>query len=166
MAGRGGVFNDTATHNLTWDGVVPVQCQPNPSILRLSANLTWVKAREPLHADVDVTKVNGIGPGMPFANEVRTRDPSFGPVGLVPCAIGGTNISQWQKGESLYQQLVRRATTAVQGGGVYAALLWYQGESDTLIKEDVEFYKGRLTKFFTDLRSDLQAPSLPIFQVS
>ncbi|GLU04215.1 hypothetical protein SLE2022_213740 [Rubroshorea leprosula] len=166
MAGQGGVSIDAATNNITWDGVVPEQCQPNPSILRLSANLTWVEAREPLHADIDVTKVNGIGPGMPFANAVLTRDPSFGTVGLVPCAIGGTKISQWQKGESFYQQLMRRATTAVQGRGVYAAMLWYQGESDTSIKEDAELYKGRLTKFFTDFRSDLQAPSLPIFQVA
>ncbi|GLT93543.1 hypothetical protein SLE2022_113330 [Rubroshorea leprosula] len=160
MAGRGGVVNDT------WDGVVPPQCQPNPSIFRLSQDLAWVVAREPLHSDIDVTKVNGIGPGMAFANAVLTRDQGIGTVGLVPCAIGGTNVSEWEKGRSLYEQLVRRAKLALQSGGAYAAMLWYQGESDTVSRENAESYKGRLERFFTDLRYDLQAPSLPIFQVA
>ncbi|GKV04554.1 hypothetical protein SLEP1_g16704 [Rubroshorea leprosula] len=160
MAGRGGVVNDT------WDRVVPPQCQPNPSIYRLSADLAWVPAREPLHIDIDMAKVTGVGPGMAFANAVLTRDRTLGTVGLVPCAIGGTSITQWNKGGYLYEQLVRRAKMAVQSGGAYAAMLWYQGESDTVNREDAELYKGRLEMFFTNLRSDLQAPSLPIFQVA
>ncbi|KAK6256542.1 hypothetical protein QUC31_000001 [Theobroma cacao] len=166
MAGRGGVANDTATGIPTWDGVVPPQCQPNPSIIRLSADLAWVQAREPIHADIDARKTNGIGPGMPFANAVLTKDSNFGVVGLVPCAVGGTAISEWQKGQFLYEQLVKRAQMALQSGGVYRAMLWYQGETDTFSQEDVKLYKGRLKRFFNDLRSDLQAPMLPIFQVA
>ncbi|XVF39871.1 hypothetical protein PTKIN_Ptkin01aG0067600 [Pterospermum kingtungense] len=167
MAGRGGVTNDSVPGNIpVWDGEVPPQCQPNPSIFRLSADLAWVRAREPIHADIDAKKTVGIGPGMSFANSVLTKDPSFGLVGLVPCAVGGTTISQWQKGEFLYEQLVKRAQMALQSGGVYKAMLWYQGESDTINQQDVELYKGRLKRFFNDLRSDLQAPNLPIFQVA
>ncbi|XP_022772216.1 probable carbohydrate esterase At4g34215 [Durio zibethinus] len=165
MAGRGGVANDTSTGIPTWDGVVPPQCQPNPSIFRLSADLAWVQAREPIHADIDARKTNGIGPGMSFANAVLSKDPNFGLVGLVPCAIGGTTISEWQKGEFLYEQLVKRAQMALQSG-VYRAMLWYQGETDTINQDDVELYKGRLKRFFNDLRSDLHAPMLPIFQVA
>ncbi|XVF64124.1 hypothetical protein PTKIN_Ptkin09bG0142200 [Pterospermum kingtungense] len=165
MAGRGGVINDTSTGITTWDGVVPPQCQPNPSIFRLSADLAWVQSHEPIHGDIDTKKTNGIGPGMPFANAVLAKDPNFGLVGLVPCAIGGTNISEWQKGEFLYEQLVKRAQTALHNG-VYRAMLWYEGESDTANQQDAEFYKGRLERFFNDLRSDLQAPMLPIFQVA
>ncbi|KAJ9166285.1 hypothetical protein P3X46_021060 [Hevea brasiliensis] len=166
MAGRGGVINDTKTGNLTWDGIVPPQCQPNPSIFRLSANLTWVLAHEPLHADIDYNKTNGIGPGMAFANTVLTKDPTIGAMGLVPCAIGGTNISQWAKGGFLYDQLVRRTRTALISGGVLRAMLWYQGESDTINKEDADSYKGRLDKFFMEVRDDLQYPMLPIIQVA
>ncbi|XVE70145.1 hypothetical protein DITRI_Ditri10aG0048200 [Diplodiscus trichospermus] len=153
MAGRGGVTNDTSTGITTWDGVVPPQCQPNPSIFRLAADLAWVEAREPIHADIDVNKTNGIGPGMPFANAMLTQDPNFGLVGLVPCAIGGTNISEWQKGEFLYEQLVKRAQTALQTRGVYRAMLWYKGESDTINKEDAELYRR-------SLGADLRAPDL------
>ncbi|KAI6689073.1 hypothetical protein NL676_025901 [Syzygium grande] len=141
MAGRGGVVNISPTGWVEkWDGVVPPECSPNPSILRLAANLTWVEAREPIHADIDLNKTNGIGPGMAFANAVLGRDRSLGSVGLVPCAAGGTKISE--------------------------ALLWYQGESDAVAESDAALYKGRLEKFFSDVRADLQSPELPIFQVA
>ncbi|XP_041006574.1 probable carbohydrate esterase At4g34215 [Juglans microcarpa x Juglans regia] len=166
MAGRGGVVNDTITGVATWDGIIPPQCQPNPSVLRLSANLTWVLAHEPLHADIDVNKTNGVGPGMAFAN-VLAKDPTFGAIGLVPCAIGGTKISEWARGTFLYNQLVQRARASlIDGrGSTIQALLWYQGESDTIGKEDAESYKGKLERFFMDLRDDLQSPLLPIIQV-
>ncbi|XP_012068286.1 probable carbohydrate esterase At4g34215 [Jatropha curcas] len=166
MAGRGGVINDTKTGKTTWDGIVPPQCQPNPSIFRLSADLIWVPAHEPLHADIDYNKTNGVGPGMAFANAILTEDPTIGVLGLVPCAIGGTNISQWAKGGFLYEQLVRRTQVALRSGGALRAMLWYQGESDTINREDADSYKSRLEKFFLELRSDLQYPLLPIIQVA
>lgn len=165
MAGRGGVVNNTKNGIPSWDGIVPVQCQPNPSILRLSASLTWVQAHEPLHADIDYNKTNGVGPGMSFANAILTKVPNFGSIGLVPCAIGGTSISEWAKGGFLYDQLVRRTQFALQRGGVIRAMLWYQGESDTQIREDADAYEGRLDRFFIDLRADLGYPTLPIIQV-
>jgi hypothetical protein len=103
---------------------------------------------------------------MAFANSVVARDPSLGVVGLIPCAVGGTAIGQWSRGSFLYSQLVRRASAAVQGGGKIKAMLWYQGEADTVSSEDAELYKGRLEKFFGDLRSDLNSPLLPIIQVA
>ncbi|GFZ10221.1 hypothetical protein Acr_21g0008200 [Actinidia rufa] len=131
ISGRGGIVNDT------WDGVIPPECRPNPAILRLSADLTWVEASDPLHRDIDVTKICGVGPGMAFANRFI--------------------------GQELYQ-LVRRAAVAVQGVGRIQAMLWYQGESDTVSEMDAEMYKGRLEKFFMDLRADLESPMLPIIQ--
>ncbi|CAH8353098.1 unnamed protein product [Eruca vesicaria subsp. sativa] len=165
MAGRGGVYNDTAKNITVWDGVIPRECRSNPSILRLTAKLQWEEANEPLHADIDVNKTNGVGPGMPFANRVVNR---FGYVGLVPCSIGGTKLSQWQKGEFLYEETVKRAKAAkvASGGGSYEAVLWYQGESDTVDMVDASVYKKRLVQFFSDLRNDLQHPNLPIIQVA
>lgn len=167
MAGRGGlVLQNSATGAQIWDGVVPPQCRPNPSVLRLNAKLNWVEAQEPLHADIDVAAVNGVGPGMAFANAVLARAPGFGPIGLVPCAIGGTNISQWEKGSVLYRRMVRRARASVgDGDGEIRAVLWYQGESDTIVKQDAELYGRRLVKLFQDIRMDLMSPMLPIIQV-
>lgn len=160
MAGRGGVSRGK------WDGNVPTECSPNPSILRLSAQLIWEQAHEPLHADIDLGKTCGIGPGMAFANEVlRAKGSGFGEVGLVPCAVGGTRIGEWGKGTRLYSELVRRARESVRGGGVIRAFLWFQGESDTVRKEDAEGYKGNFEKLVLDLRSDLHLPNLPVIQV-
>ncbi|CAN0922369.1 Probable carbohydrate esterase At4g34215 [Linum grandiflorum] len=167
MAGRGGVINNTATGKMEWDRIVPAQCQPNPSILRLSKDLIWVTGQEPLHADIDFTKTNGVGPGMAFANALVTQDPTVGVLGLVPCAIGGTNINQWEKDGELYGELMKRSEAAVAiGGGKIRALLWYQGESDTNSREDADQYKGRLETLFYHVRQDLQLPSLPIIQVA
>ncbi|XP_057501945.1 probable carbohydrate esterase At4g34215 [Actinidia eriantha] len=161
MAGRGGV-----THKMR-DGTVPLECQPSPSILRLNADLAWEVAHEPLHADIDVNRTCGVGPGLAFANAVLDKEPGFGVVGLVPCAIGGTRIKEWARGSRLYNELVRRAETAREvDGGRIRAILWYQGESDTVSREDAELYKQRLEIFFSDLRADLQSPTLLIFQVA
>lgn len=163
MAGRGGVNGGK------WDGNVPPECRPSPLIFRLNAQLQWEEAREPLHADIDVGKTCGVGPGMAFANEVvrvgATRG-GQGAVGLVPCAVGGTQISQWRRGSPLYNQLVRRASESVRDGGTIRALLWYQGESDTVTQHDADSYKTSMESFIKDLRSDLHIPSLLVIQVS
>lgn len=153
MAGRG--------------GNIPPECRPNPSILRFTANLDWKVAREPLHVDIDVGKVCGVGPGMAFANKiVRSHGSGTGIIGLVPCAVGGTSVNKWGKGSRLYGQLVKRGSEALKdGGGTIGAILWYQGESDTLNKEDAETYEGKVVKLIEDLRLDLNLPSLPFIQV-
>ncbi|CAL9106301.1 unnamed protein product [Musa textilis] len=161
MAGRGGVSGDL------WDGAVPPQCRPSASILRLSARLRWEVAREPLHADVDVNKTCGVGPGMAFAHAMLSsvfwaaRPPLV--VGLVPCAVGGTRIEEWARGTALYDGLVRRAKAA---GGKLGAVLWYQGESDTVSREDAEAYRARMERLILHLRSDLELPGLLLIQVA
>lgn len=168
MAGRGGVVNDTRNGVTTWDGVVPPQCRSNPSILKLDAHLKWVEAHEPLHGDIDTVKTNGIGPGMAFANSVLEKNLGLGVVGLVPCAIGGTNISEWERGKVLYNHMMKRVKESLRddGGGTIRALLWYQGESDTVSLSDAHSYQNRVRKFFLDVRADLQSPLLPIIQVA
>ncbi|WMV10857.1 hypothetical protein MTR67_004242 [Solanum verrucosum] len=161
MSGLGGVVNNT------WDGIVPPECSPNPAILKLDAKLQWVEATEPLHADIDANVTCGIGPGMPFANSLLNNTSLLGEVGLVPCAMAGNRISQWQKGTFLYNQLVMRAkAAAVQECGVTKAMLWYQGESDTTLLSNANAYKGKMQQFFTDLRSDVGIPDLLIIQVA
>lgn len=160
MAGRGGVIGGK------WDGNVPPECKPSPSVLRLSANLNWEEAREPLHSDIDVGKTCGVGPGLAFANEVVRVSGGGCFVGLVPCAVGGTRIAEWRRGSRLYSELVRRSTESVRdGGGTIRALVWYQGESDTVREEDAEGYQHRMETLIKDLRSDLHLPSLLVIQV-
>ncbi|THU46056.1 hypothetical protein C4D60_Mb09t00940 [Musa balbisiana] len=162
MAGRGGVRHHR------WDGVVPPECRPNPSILRFSARSDWEEAHEPLHRDIDTTKICGVGPGMAFANALLPRLSDEAVLGLVPCAIGGTAIKEWERGSRLYEEMVRRATKAAElgGGGEIKAVLWYQGESDTTSHGAAEAYAANIEKLIRDVRSDLSLPSLPFIQAS
>ncbi|KAK6939655.1 Sialate O-acetylesterase domain [Dillenia turbinata] len=158
MSGRGGV--DQQKH---WDGIVPPECSSNPSILNLDPSLTWVEAQEPLHKGIDGEAT--IGPGMSFANLVLAKKPGLGVLGLVPCAMGGTKISEWARGTFLYNRMVTRAQAAVRGGGMIRAILWFQGESDAITAEDANNYKQRLEQFIQNVRSDLGSPTLPFIQV-
>ncbi|XP_023729593.1 probable carbohydrate esterase At4g34215 [Lactuca sativa] len=159
MAGRGGVKNKR------WDGIVPDDCKPDPSTIhRLNANLIWETAQEPLHADIDTKKTCGVGPGMSFANAVKDYIP--GVIDLVPCAVGGTAIKEWAKGQKLYEDMVRRAKSAASSGGEIKAMLWYQGESDAPSQNAAGSYKTNMETLIHNVRSDLGLPSLPIIQVA
>ncbi|KAL8533477.1 hypothetical protein ACS0TY_009755 [Phlomoides rotata] len=157
MVGEGGVDG-----SFIWDGLVPPESQPNPNILRLNPELQWEVAREPLHQGISAPC--GVGPGLPFANSILQHGQT---IGLVPCAFVQTNIDDWQRGTSNYTRALTRAWAAVgQGGGVFRALLWYQGEADSNDEARAESYKGKLVQFFNDLRNDLLSPYLPIIQVA
>ncbi|KAI3758860.1 hypothetical protein L6452_06432 [Arctium lappa] len=163
MAGRGGVIDGY------WDGVIPPEIRTRPGkILRLGGDLSWEDAAEPLHSDIDANKTCGVGPGMAFANAILRGDPRrFAVVGLVPCAIGGSGIEEWSRGGRLYDGLMRRAGVAVEGGGgKIRAVLWFQGERDTVNRSDAESYKEKLQRLFMDLRADLNSPLLPVIQVA
>uniref|UniRef100_A0ACD5XBM8 Uncharacterized protein n=1 Tax=Avena sativa TaxID=4498 RepID=A0ACD5XBM8_AVESA len=160
MGGRGG-----ATVGGKWDGYVPPECAPSPRTLRLSPALQWEEAREPLHAGVDVGNVLGVGPGMPFAHTIlrSNRLPKGSEVGLVPCAQGGTPIANWTRGTDLYDRMLTRARAA--GTGKIVAMLWFQGETDTIKKEDALAYAGRMEAMVRDVRQDLAMPDLLVIQV-
>uniref|UniRef100_A0ACD5XAD2 Uncharacterized protein n=1 Tax=Avena sativa TaxID=4498 RepID=A0ACD5XAD2_AVESA len=162
MAGRGGV---TGTR---WDGIVPSpDCSPSPSVLRLSPSLRWEQAHEPLHQGIDGNRTCGVGPGMAFANALLRSNGASGAaaIGLVPCAVGGTRMAEWAKGSELYTDMVRRAKVAVETGGRVGAVLWYQGESDTVRWADANEYGRRMGMLVRDLRADLAMPHLLLIQV-
>uniref|UniRef100_A0A453MKQ4 Sialate O-acetylesterase domain-containing protein n=1 Tax=Aegilops tauschii subsp. strangulata TaxID=200361 RepID=A0A453MKQ4_AEGTS len=165
MGGRGG-----ATLNNRWDGVVPRECAPSPRTLRLSPALRWEEAREPLHSGIDVGNVLGVGPGIPFAHALLRAPacPKGAVVGLVPCAQGGTPIANWSRGSHLYDRMLTRARAAVagtNGKGRVAAMLWFQGETDTIRREDALAYTGRMEALIRDVRRDLGIPNLLVIQV-
>ncbi|KAL3617563.1 hypothetical protein CASFOL_037884 [Castilleja foliolosa] len=160
MVGRGGLVNGALVD-------IPPESQPNPQILRLNPELAWEEAQEALHAGID-PKECGIGPGMIFANSVLQRDNNIGVIGLVPCAVGGTSISQWLPGNDLYVKMLSRTQAALNnGGGEIKALLWYQGENHDMVHEDTaNEYKSNLEKLLTQIRSDLKLPNLPVIEVA
>jgi hypothetical protein len=63
----------------------------------------WIPAEEPLHTDKP--DFAGIGLGMSFAVELATRA-AIAPIGLIPCAFGGTSLAEWMPGTELYENAV------------------------------------------------------------
>ena len=138
---------------------------PNDYVLRLTADLKWVRAREPLHEDIDVSKVCGIGPGLVFARElIRAKPERIKQVGLVPCAVGGTKIDEWEENGALYQSMILRSSIASRSNSL-GAIFWYQGESDALQEKDAVSYERKLIQLIQNIRRDL-GPGVPMILVA
>lgn len=116
----------------------------------------WRPADHPLHWDRPDA---GVGPGLAFGIAVHER--TGRPVGLVPCAVGGSPLSRWEKGGDLYAAAVDRATNARMRGRL-RGVLWHQGETDAMRADLAESYGDRLTRMVADLRADLGEPELPL----
>lgn len=157
--------------NMKGRGVVPADQKLNPRIVSMQMKKdNWVVASDPLHVDgradpLDRSGNAGVGPGLSFAQALAAREPDV-MIGLIPCAVGGSKVGQWQKGveRSLYDEALRRAKLALEQGPPgktrLCAALWLQGESDT--KENLYAnYQANLLKVVDNLRTDLNLPELP-----
>jgi sialate O-acetylesterase len=176
------------------EGVGNLEDLPLPSAMVNSLDMTdtWVVAEDPLHRLVDAAdKVHwrknangeiaklegeelrkwiaarrkGAGVGLPFALEMVRR--TGVPVGLIPCAHGGTSMDQWSPdlkdrgGESLYGAMLRRIQLA---GGRVRGVLWYQGESDASDKA-APLFEEKFRRFIQQLRQDTGLRDLPFYYV-
>lgn len=89
--------------------------------------------------------------------DVTTNEKLF----VVKCAVGGTSISYWQKGQEGYTSLNETLNRAIALIGKkykkinIKAICWMQGESDRNAI-DGEMYYSRLNSFVSDLRSDFK----------
>lgn len=161
---------------------------PSPRVHSFDMADRWQVAEEPLHWLLEAvdsvhwrnrtdrqqrerearkqreTRTKGAGLGLAFANEMVRR--TGVPVGLVPCAHGGTSMDQWspalkdEGGRSLYGAMIRRIT---QVGGRVKGVLWYQGESDAL--STPAGFATKFNAFIPTLRSDTDHPDLPFYHV-
>ncbi|MGQ9738913.1 MAG: sialate O-acetylesterase [Armatimonadota bacterium] len=161
--------------------------QPHPLVHSYTMAESWEIAREPLHwlcCSIDsVHNSNGVVPGdEQHAEWHRTRNKGAGlglpfakamveatgvPIGLVPCAHGGTSMTQWSpdlahlRGGSLYGSMLRRFRAV---GGKVKGVLWYQGESDAN-PNDAPLFAERFPHFIKRVRADFGDPGLPFYYV-
>jgi hypothetical protein len=156
--------------NMKGRGVMPANPLNDPQIVMMhKPSDGCFLARHPLHLTGDPTDFSGadnagVGPGIAFAQAIAEARPDVR-VLLIPCAVGGTQISAWQKGRRLYEEAVRKAKLALKqapkGKARIAGALWLQGESDSTTKEKLAAYPERLDQMIKDLRADLSLPKLP-----
>lgn len=144
MAGRGRL------------GEVPSLQHPEVSMFR---NGGWIPAEEPLHTDKP--GIAGIGLGMSFAVALATRA-AIAPIGLIPCAFGGTSLAEWMPGSELYENAVSLTLAAMRSGGQVRGILWHQGEGDSGNRDDAGSYGCRFQTMIGKLRAELSAETAPV----
>ncbi|MCS7024763.1 MAG: sialate O-acetylesterase [Bryobacteraceae bacterium] len=166
--------------------------QPHGLVHSFDMTDRWVLAEEPLHLLVNAAdrvhwrlnaqkqpeklegqalasylrnRKKGAGLGLPFATAMVKR--TGVPVGLIPCAHGGTSMDQWspelrdKAGDSLYGATIRRIRAV---GGKVRGILWYQGESDANPRLAPQFQE-KFERLVAAFRADTAQPQLPFYYV-
>ncbi len=121
----------------------------------------WQPMSEPVNVDREVLNINfhsGVCLATSFADEASRWHNSD--VGLIPCADGGTTISQWQPGEILFDHAVMMTKLAMRTSEL-SGIIWHQGESDCKHFNEEEYRRDFLKTMIT-LRKELNAENLPL----
>ena len=120
----------------------------------------WQRMSEPINPDRAIFETefhSGTGLAASFADRFAKHFNKK--IGLIPCADGGTSISQWQPGEILFDHAVSMTKLAMRSSSL-GGILWHQGESDCR-DERFPLYKERLVRTIEGLRKELDAENLP-----
>ena len=140
-------------------GEVPEIKNPQCFMLR---NGRWVDMAEPINPDRGIFEPgfhSGVGLSASFADEyAKCFDED---IGLIPCADGGTSLSEWMPGEILYDNAVNNAKLA-QRTSILTGILWHQGENDSINENDAKTYSERFIRMITSLRKELNAENVPV----
>lgn len=131
--------------------------QPLPRVLLLDDHGHWIPATNPLNrfaTDRKVLSMQRISPGAGFGLAMADAFPDE-TIGLISNARGGTSVEQWQKGQPLYDNTLKRlrAVRDLKIDGV----IWHQGEAN---RNDADYLK-KLAGVIESLRDDLDASDLP-----
>ena len=125
-------------------------------------NGRWQPMREPINPDRPIFEGmyrSGVGLSASFAGDYAKYFDH--PVGLIPCADGGTSMDQWMPGDILYDHAVC-LTKLAQRTSRLKAILWHQGESDCHDEALVDSYAQRFAYMINSLRKDLDAEDVPV----
>ena len=141
MAGRGDLTKENAI------------TAPDCFMLRMGR---WQEMSEPINVDRAVVEgaVPRSGANLAASFAAQLQKETGAKIGLIPCADGGTRISQWQPGEVLFDHAVFQARLA-QRTSALTAILWHQGESDCLAPEQLEAYPEQFQRTMQAFRKEL-----------
>ncbi len=130
----------------------------HPRVLCFNKAGEWNPAVDPLH---ETSSRDRVGPGVSFGRGMLHVVDQEVAIGLVPCAVGGSPLSRWEKGGDLYEASVRRAREAIKHSGTLVGILWMQGEKDAKDLALAKSYASRLDAMILDLRREFGMPELP-----
>lgn len=140
-------------------GEVPEIRNPLCYMLRMGR---WQPMSEPINPDRAVYGIrlhSGISPAASFADSYAKYFNA--PVGLIPCADGGTKICDWMPGNLIFDHAIMQCSLAARTSEI-KGILWHQGESDCQTKSDFAAYEERLIKVIEAFRKELANPNIPV----
>ena len=143
MAGRGD-FNE-----------VPEITNPLCKMLR---NGKFIQMSEPINVDRAIFNTNfhsGVGLSASFADEYAKFFNEE--IGLIPCADGGTTISEWQPNEVIFDNAIFQSNLAQRSSEI-AGILWHQGENDSVSMDNVQQYHDKFLNTMYTLFEKLNLP--------
>ncbi len=122
-------------------------------------NGRWQPMSSPVNPDRSIFAYynSGVSLAESFADEYAKKFETN--VGLIPCADGGTTISQWQSGGLLFDHAVM-ITQLAQRTSELKAIIWHQGESDCTSDELIATYQEKFMRMISELRRHF--PDVPI----
>ena len=159
------VFVLAGQSNMSGSGNAPIEeidRFTHPRIITYTQANRIEKAKAPLHY---IGNESGLDCGISFARELMKHIPDSVNILLLPCAVGGSSISQWI-GDSTHLgvKLLSNMKRMIQVGdslGEIKAILWHQGENDAT-EDLIPFYTSRLTILTNLFRTIAANPNLPI----
>jgi hypothetical protein len=150
--------------NMAGRGLVePCDTLPHPRIFSVTPDKRWVEAKEPLQ--LYQPALTGLGPGMAFARALIEELDEEIYIGLIPCAVGGSSVSNWLS-DSLYNGVRIKSNFTdkllwAKEYGTVKGIIWHQGESDATA-EKLPHYKADLTLLFDYFREVAGDDNLPV----
>ena len=133
----------------------------NPLCL-MQRNGRWQPMSEPVNPDRAVFGISlhsGVSLAASFADCYARRFNR--PVGLIPCADGGTSIVDWQPEGALYENAMNCIRLAKRCSNI-KGILWHQGENDCLSMDLLRAYPKLFYRLFDSLMADIGDENIPI----
>ncbi|MBQ3669772.1 MAG: hypothetical protein II920_11165, partial [Clostridia bacterium] len=131
--GCGDVFAIAGQSNAAGYGKGIMQDMPDIRVHVKRNSGKWDMASHPLNDATDAPDClnapmgqTGTSPFIAFGR--KHADYTNAPVGLLPCAQGGSSIKQWAPG--MYRSLLDNMIAKIKRAGGANAVLWYQGCAD------------------------------------
>jgi hypothetical protein len=151
--GVGDIYVITGQSNASGTGLGHITDPPLLGVHLFGNNEQWKLATHPLEDatgtlhPITITSIfHGHSPWLAFAKKIH-RECNI-PVGLIPCALGGSSICQWVQVDGQPGRLFDNMQDMINSAsdGIIAGILWYQGESDCMDTKKLELYPERFNK--------------------
>ena len=140
--------------NMAGRGFIGEAHELDTSHIYILRNGRWQKMFRPIHPD---RRFSGVCLAESFAEAYAKKHGVD--VGLICCADGGTQLSQWMPGELLFDNAVFQAKLAQRTSEI-VGVLWHQGESDC--PDDLyPTYQKRFEIMMNALRAQLNLDNVP-----